>query len=298
LEATSFLTVAVGIGNNVDTEKGRAELRSIATGKGNENVYMVHDFDALKGITVDIMKDVCDNILDYVPSPTTCNTMPTTPTPEPTTTPTPEPTTTPTPEPTTPTPTLKPPVCVGETTDVFFVVDISKSINNKKELPQERLAVRKMFEYIDIGKDASRVGLIKYHREVETEFEMDTYKTHKQLEDHDLLTRGKIKGGTRTDLAMHLMMQKFKDDKKANRKQVCILLTDGKATASKKEMNNMTSTLENTDIKTIAVGIGGDADKNELRSIATGSGDECVFLANDFEDLQEIAGLIVSETCK
>jgi len=279
LEATSFLTVAVGIGNNVDNDKGRAELRSIATGKGDENVHMVLDYEALKGITVDIMKGVCDTIIDYVPSPTTCNTMPT-------------------PEPTTPTPTLKPPVCVGETTDVFFVVDISKSINNKKELPQERLAVRKMFEYIDIGKDASRVGLIKYHREVETEFEMDTYKTHKQLEDHDLLTRGKIKGGTRTDLAMHLMMQKFKDDKKANRKQVCILLTDGKATASKKEMNNMTSTLENTDIKTIAVGIGGDADKNELRSIATGSGDECVFLANDFEDLQEIAGLIVSETCK
>jgi len=282
LENTNILTLAIGIGSNVDTGSGRAELESIATGKGDKNVYMVSDFEALKGIAIDVMQGVCDNINDYIP--------PKNPTPIPTT---PLPTTTPVPT-TTPTPTLEPPVCVGEPLDLFLVVDISKSIN-KVEIQKERDAIELILEYIDVGKDASRVGLIKYHREAEIEFGLDEYTSNKQLEGLKLLTRGNIKGGTRTDLAMNLMMDTFAADTKTGRKRACILLTDGRATAPLKDMINK---LETTDIKTIAVGIGGDVDEKELRSIATGDGNENVYTVNTFEQLNAIAGVVVSESCK
>jgi len=177
--------------------------------------------------------------------------------------------------------------------DIYFVVDISKSIN-EKELAQERLAIRTLIGSFDVGKDKSRVGLIKYHHFDEQEFPLGKYATHEELSAIDILTRGKIKGGTRTDLGMLLMVDKFKKEGKAGHRQVAILLTDGKATA---DLDDMISALEKTDITAIAVGVGALADKQELASIATGDGMTNVYSAVNFDDLKAIAREIVKQAC-
>merc|ERR1712198_109873 len=287
LTNTDIKAMAVGIGGQVD----RNELKRIASGEGDENVFEADDYELLKAEIGNIVQSTCDGVLPQTPTAEPVTT-PASTTPAPTT---PAPTTSA--PPTTPIPTLEPPVCKSKPQDIYMVVDTSKSINDN-EIKRVREAVKLFFEYIDVGPHASRVGLIKYNKIATEEFGLDEYTSNAQLKALNILSRGKIDGGTRTDIAMLLAMQKFKDDpRKGERAQVIILLTDGRATAGKNEMQAMLTNLTNTDIKAMAVGIGGQVDRNELRRIATGEGDENVFEADDYELLKAEIGNIVQSTC-
>ena len=78
--------------------------------------------------------------------------------------------------------------CKDTILDIYFVVDISKSIS-EKELIQEREAVRYLINSFDIDKDRSRVGLIKYHHITELEFSLGKYATRQELNSVKVLTR-------------------------------------------------------------------------------------------------------------
>ena len=127
------------------------------------------------------------------------------------------------------------------------MVDISKSIG-KKELEHERGAIRYLLNSFDIGQNKSRVGLVKYHFSADNEIPLGKYSTREELSKVEILSRGDIKGGTRTDLGMNMMMDKFAEDKQKDRTRISVLLTDGKATASLEEM---IARLAKTDIKVL-----------------------------------------------
>lgn len=260
LENTDIFTVVVGLGRETDND----ELASIATGPDMENVHHVANYKNLLKTAQAVVDDVCKEVLPGGPPP--------------------------------PTTTLPPPVCEGEPLDVYFVVDISKSIS-AKELEAEQAVVRFFLNNLNIAStsDGARVALIKFHNFAEEEFGLDVYSSREQLKDVDILTRGFIRGGTRTDQAMELMMDKYEADTATGRKQVSILLTDGKATA---DLTDMIARLEGKpEIKSIAVGIGAKAVESELASIATGPGSENVYMAGDFDELMNIVREVVSQAC-
>ena len=136
-------------------------------------------------------------------------------------------------------------VCQNKPLDIYFVVDISKSIN-KKELKQERDALRHLFDSFEIARGKTRIGLIKFHSLAETELTLGEQETNAGLRETKVLTRGKIRGGTRTDMAMNMMMDNFGKDTSSGRAKVCILLTDGRATAP---LDKMIDRLHKSDIK-------------------------------------------------
>ena len=136
--------------------------------------------------------------------------------------------------------------CVGKPLDIYVVVDISKSINDD-ELKQESSAVRYILQQVDIGKDKSRAGIIKYHKFSSTEFDLSKITSQSALAKAKIVTRPVKIGGTRTDLGLIEMEKNFKNESNADRKKVAIVVTDGKATVNKSILKKVVDEIHKTD---------------------------------------------------
>merc|ERR1712121_345821 len=99
--------------------------------------------------------------------------------------------------------------CVKAKVDVFFLVDVSKSIGINEFL-DEKKAVKFLITGFDLDKKSTRVGLIKFYRTADLEFGLGQYASRDALLSQDILIRkGKPPAGTRTDLALNMMMDEF-----------------------------------------------------------------------------------------
>merc|ERR1719334_1412507 len=56
LRKTDILSIVLGVGNGID----KKELKSIASGKGNSNVYSAVNFEELGSLAPSIVKRVCN----------------------------------------------------------------------------------------------------------------------------------------------------------------------------------------------------------------------------------------------
>jgi len=73
-----------------------------------------------------------------------------------------------------------------------------------------------------------------------------------------------------------------------------IVITDGKSTESEETILEAKLT-HDVDIQMFAVGVGASVDKEELRIIA--SGDEHVYMVDNYGELEELKKYIVKEVC-
>jgi len=186
--------------------------------------------------------------------------------------------------------------CVGLVADVYFVVDVSRSIQ-KQELIAERKAVTFLIGGFDIAPDKSRVGLIKFYKNAEQEFSLSRFSSREELSHHDMLSRkpGKVPGGTRTDLGLNMMMDGFRDEQIDDRMKIAFIVTDGKATA---KLDETLVRLNQMNIERISIGVGGGAGEDELRDLASGGGDDSMYKAKNFEELQGVINSIIQKLCK
>ena len=127
-----------------------------------------------------------------------------------------------------------------------MVVDISISIR-PPQLIEEAQAVKKIMKKFDIGPGKARVGIIKYHNYSITEYNLSDFESHQELEKAKIVQRPKKVAGTRTDRGLAMMQENFKSESAAGRKQVAIVITDGKATKPK-SLNEAVAKLHKTNI--------------------------------------------------
>ena len=66
--------------------------------------------------------------------------------------------------------------CMNKPFDIYIVADKSVSIDIE-DLDIEREAIRRVYNSFDIGAGKTRVGLISYNTEAETEFTLSSYNS-------------------------------------------------------------------------------------------------------------------------
>jgi len=187
--------------------------------------------------------------------------------------------------------------CLPPSLDVMFVVDISRSIG-PKQLLQAQETVRLLIQNLPVVPGSSRIGIIKYNIGAIEEIPLGKYETKEELLQQPMVIRDEILPGTRTDIAMNLMMKKLKASRIQDRPQVAILITDGKATSRAKDMNTMIGNLTTSGIKTVAIGVGRKVDNSELTTISgedMGSG--FVLHAKNYTELINLRSQLVFDMC-
>lgn len=104
-------------------------------------------------------------------------------------------------------------------------------------------------------------------------------------------------GGTRTDRAIELAEDEFYCDScglRSHVPEVLIVLTDGKSSASSKNLGQVTQPLKDKGVTIMAIGVGA-ADMDELKEIATGT--DHVFMLSDFDYLKEKVNKMLKIAC-
>ncbi|KAK3532334.1 hypothetical protein QTP86_016040, partial [Hemibagrus guttatus] len=164
---------------------------------------------------------------------------------------------------------LSPGVCKTKPTDLVFIVDSSRSVR-PAEFEQVKLFLNKIIEGLDVGPDATRVGVVNYASKVKNEVSLKSYKTKPAL----IKAVSKIEplsSGTMTGLSIQFAMNvAFSESEGArvksnNIRKVAIIVTDGRP---QDNVRDIAAKARETGIEIYAIGVG-RVDMNSLRQIAS-----------------------------
>nr|KAG5701827.1 hypothetical protein BaRGS_019038 [Batillaria attramentaria] len=199
----------------------------------------------------------------------------------------------PTEAPTTPTTTLPP--C--NKADLVFVLDSSESLS-VENFEQLKDFVQNISKALTIGPDDVQIGAIKFNSAAFGEFDLNDFAN---MADVLAAIEGIVRapGGTRTDLALDLLVSDAFTAPNGDREgipNIAVVITDG---ASNEASLTATAAQQAQDagITLLAVGIG-NIDEDELKTIATGPGDDNVFIVDDVDALGSIVLEVWTQICQ
>lgn len=189
------------------------------------------------------------------------------------------------------------PECVKATrADIVFLVDGSSSIgiDNFQEVRQ---FLRSVVNGLDIGPDKVRVGLAQYSNEPRQEFllkdHMDKTSVLAELDTFPYLT-----GGTETGKAMNFTLNKYFTKEAGSRAdqrvpQIAVVITDGD---SADDVQEPAQNLRRRGVIVFAIGVG-EANLNELESIANRPLDRFRFTIDNFQALKGLTDSLLPRVC-
>ena len=147
------------------------------------------------------------------------------------------------------------------------------------------------------GRDENHYGLVQFSTRATVRWPLDRYYEEIPLADAFL--------GLRNDYGQTNMAAAFiaarenvfgRNGDRPNVQNIAVIITDGRSepdpTRTIPEANN----LKQSGVTIIAVGIGNQVDRNELRGIATNP-DRDVIVAQNFVDLQRQLGSLLDRAC-
>lgn len=180
--------------------------------------------------------------------------------------------------------------------DIVFLVDGSWSIGSKN-FEQIRQFLFTLVNSFDVGPDHVRIGLVQYSTTPRTEFLLNTFQNKEDIL-QSISTLPYKGGGTKTGLGLDFMLtQHFVESAgsraKENVPQIAVVITDGQ---SQDNVEQHAQDLKSAGITLYAIGIK-DADKDELRDIASDPKDQHVYSVSNFAALQGISQSIVQTLC-
>ncbi|XP_043940673.1 cartilage matrix protein [Protopterus annectens] len=193
-------------------------------------------------------------------------------------------------------------LCSSKPTDLVFIIDSSRSVR-PAEFEQVKEFMSKVIESLNIGQNATRVGVVNYASSVKNELSLKTHKAKPAL----LQAVAKIdplSTGTMTGLAIQFAVNRaFSLDEGAriNNPQVnkvAIIVTDGRPQDSVKEI---ASRARDAGIEIFAIGVG-RADMNTLRQMASERLEDHVDYVESYNVIEKLTkkfeeALCVSDLC-
>lgn len=129
--------------------------------------------------------------------------------------------------------------------------------------------VRKIINDFGFGNGNIQYGVIVYGATVGTKLQLGdpSFKSIKDLREY-IQKLPKQTSDPQVDKALEEALQIFQGPKaRLGAKQVLIVLTDKKSTSSEEDIKTSARLLEDKDIRVIPVGVGSEADHNELKSV-------------------------------
>ncbi|XP_051941707.1 matrilin-3-like isoform X3 [Hippocampus zosterae] len=187
--------------------------------------------------------------------------------------------------------------CKNRPIDLVFIVDSSRSVR-PAEFEKAKEFLINMVDTLEIGSDATRVGLVNYASTVKIEFYLNTY-FDKQALKHALARVEPLSSGTMTGVAIKAAMEKaFIAEAGARRSsmniaKVAIIVTDGRP---QDQVEEVSAAARASGIEIYAVGVD-RADLMSLRLMASQPLEDHVFYVETYGVIEKLTGKFRETLC-
>uniref|UniRef100_A0A8C3URK2 Matrilin 4 n=1 Tax=Catharus ustulatus TaxID=91951 RepID=A0A8C3URK2_CATUS len=181
--------------------------------------------------------------------------------------------------------------------DIVFVIDSSRSVR-PFEFETMRRFMMDIIGNLDVGPNATRVGVIQYSSQVQNIFSLKTFFTRAEME-RAINSIIPLAQGTMTGLAIQYAMNVAFSTQEGARPphkgipRIAIIVTDGRP---QDRVTEVATQARNAGIEIYAVGIQ-RADMSSLRAMASPPLEEHVFLVESFELIQQFAKQFQDKLC-
>ncbi|XP_041810454.1 matrilin-3-like [Chelmon rostratus] len=187
--------------------------------------------------------------------------------------------------------------CRNRPIDLVFIIDSSRSVR-PAEFEKAKEFLQDMVDSLEIGSDATRVGLVNYASTVQIEFLLKTY-FHKSALKQALARVEPLASGTMTGMAIKTAMEKaFTAEAGArassvNIAKVAIIVTDGRP---QDKVEDVSAAARASGIEIYAVGVD-RADMMSLRLMASHPHDDHVFYVETYGVIEKLTSKFRETLC-
>ncbi|XP_073924986.1 matrilin-2 isoform X4 [Castor canadensis] len=187
--------------------------------------------------------------------------------------------------------------CENKRADLVFIIDSSRSVNTQ-DYAKVKEFIMDILQFLDIGPDVTRVGLLQYGSTVKNEFSLKTFKRKSEVE-RAVKRMRHLSTGTMTGLAIQYALNiAFSEAEGArplreNVPRVIMIVTDGRPQDSVAEVAEKA---RNTGILIFAIGVG-QVDLNTLKAIGSEPHEDHVFLVANFSQIESLTSVFQNKLC-
>ncbi|CAO2602550.1 Matn2 [Lemmus lemmus] len=187
--------------------------------------------------------------------------------------------------------------CENKRADLVFIIDSSRSVN-AHDYAKVKEFILDILQFLDIGPDVTRVGLLQYGSTVKNEFSLKTFKRKSEVE-RAVRRMRHLSTGTMTGLAIQYALNiAFSEAEGArplreNVPRVMMIVTDGRPQDSVAEV---AAKARDTGILIFAIGVG-QVDLNTLKAIGSEPYKDHVFLVANFSQIESLTSVFQNKFC-
>lgn len=187
--------------------------------------------------------------------------------------------------------------CRASPLDFVFVIDSSRSIR-PHEYEKVKTFIISLLQFLEIGPNATRVGLIQYGSEVQPEFSLKTFTTKAEVE-QAVRKMKHLATGTMTGLAIQYTMERsFREEDGARPEylripRIAMIVTDGRP---QDEVEEIAAQARQAGIQIFAIGVG-RVDMNTLKTMGSEPHTEHVHLVANFSQMETLISVYQSKFC-
>lgn len=188
--------------------------------------------------------------------------------------------------------------CKAIPLDFVFVIDSSRSIRSE-DYEKVKTFIINLLQFLDIGHDATRVGLLQYGSVVQPEFSLNTYSSRAEVE-QAVGDMEHLATGTMTGLAIQYTMETAFTEEQGARPlnmhipRIAMIVTDGRPQDSVKEV---AAEARNAGIQIFAIGVG-RVDMKILKAIGSEPHSEHVHLVANFSQIETLISVFQTKLCE
>ncbi|XP_040900527.1 matrilin-2-like [Toxotes jaculatrix] len=187
--------------------------------------------------------------------------------------------------------------CKAIPLDFVFVIDSSRSIR-PNDYEKVKTFIINLIQFLKIGPDATRVGLLQYGSVVQPEFSLKTY-TNKADVEQAVRNMEHLATGTMTGLAIQYTMDTAFTEEEGARPaslqipRIAMIVTDGRPQDTVEEV---AAQARQAGIQIFAIGVG-RVDMNTLKAIGSEPHSEHVHLVANFSQIETLISVFQSKLC-
>ncbi|XP_054982739.1 matrilin-2 isoform X1 [Sorex araneus] len=187
--------------------------------------------------------------------------------------------------------------CENKRADLVFVIDSSRSVNSQDYAKVKEFLVG-ILQFLDVGPDTTRVGLLQYGSTVKNEFSLRTFKRRSEVE-RAVQRMRRLATGTMTGLALQYALNIAFSEAEGARPlrehvpRVLMIVTDGRPQDSVAEV---AAKARNTGILIFAIGVG-QVDLSTLKAMGSEPHEDHVFLVANFSQIESLISVFHSKLC-
>ncbi|XP_051992233.1 cartilage matrix protein-like isoform X1 [Xyrauchen texanus] len=188
-------------------------------------------------------------------------------------------------------------LCNTKPTDLVFIIDSSRSVR-PAEFEQVKVFLTKVIDGLNVGADATRVGVVNYASQVKNEISLKSHKTKAGL----VKAVSKIEPlstGTMTGLAIQFAMNMAFSEAEGARKstgisKVAIIVTDGRP---QDNVRDIAAKARESGIELFAIGVG-RVDMPTLRQMASEPLDDHVDYVESYSLIEKLTKKFQEAFCE